>query len=196
MIEALQKALVPPLIRAFWFFCAAIFLFEAWLWDSVGALLKRLVALIPLAAFKQALSRGLAKLPAPVALLVFLLPIAVIEPFEILGLWLIALHHLIFGILAFVAAKILGVGLIAFLFDATRSKLLSMPWFARFYAFVMNIRAKAHAIIEPYKLRLRAALAPFKERFKAMLASLESRGAFGRRLALLRVRVQRLRGQT
>jgi hypothetical protein len=182
--------------RAFWFVCAALFLFEAWLWDSVGGLLKRLVALIPFDAFKRALARNLARLPAPLALLVFLIPLLVIEPFKVLGLWLIAHHHLIWGILAFVAAKVLGVGLIAFLFDATRGKLLSMAWFARFYDWVMQVRAKAHAIIEPYKLRLRAALTPFKARLKAMLASLESHGEFGKRLALLRARARRLRGLT
>jgi hypothetical protein len=184
------------IVRAFWFVCAALFLFEAWLWDSVGGLLKRLVALIPFDAFKQALAHNLAKLPAPIALLVFLIPLLVIEPFKVIGLWLIAHHHLIWGILAFVAAKVLGVGLIAFFFDATRGKLLSMPWFARFYDWVMQVRAKAHAIIEPYKLRLRAALTPFKARFKAMLASLESHGEFGKRLALLRARARRLRGLT
>jgi len=182
--------------RAFWFACAALFLFEAWLWDTVGGFLKQLVALIPFEAFKQALARSLAKLPPPVALLVFLLPLLVIEPFKVIGLWLIAHHHLIFGVLAFVAAKVLGVGLIAFLFDATRGKLLSMPWFARFYDWVMALRAKADAIIEPYKLRLRAALAPFKERLKALVADLESHGGLGRRLALLRARARRLRGLT
>jgi hypothetical protein len=195
-MNQLLKTARDLLVRAVWFVCAAVFLFEAWLWDTVGGGLKRLVALIPFDAFKQSLARDLAKLPAPVALLVFLLPLLVIEPFKVLGLWLIAHHHAIFGILAFVAAKVLGLGLVAFLFDATRSKLLSMPWFARFYAWVMDIRAKAHAIIEPYKLRLRAALAPFKARLKAMLALLESHGAFGRRLALLRARARRLRGLT
>jgi hypothetical protein len=192
----LFKTALDPLVRGFWFICAAFFLFEAWLWDTVGGALKRLVALIPFEAFKQALARNLATLPAPAALLIFVLPLLVIEPFKVLGLWFIAHHHVIFGILAFAAAKVLGLGLVAFLFDATRSKLLSMPWFARFYEWVMDIREKAHAIIEPYKLRLHAALAPFKAGLKAMFASLESHGEFGRRLALLRARARRLRGLT
>ncbi len=196
MSQTQQKTLFGRAIHAFWFVCAAVFLFEAWLWDAVGGLLKQLVALIPLAALKRALARVLAELPAPVAFLVLLLPLAVIEPFKIIGLWLIARHHLILGILAFVAAKVLGVGILAFLFDAMRGKLLSMPWFARFYVFVMNVRARAHAIIEPYKIRLRAALAPFKEWLKRMLASLEARGGLGRRFALLRARARRLRGLT
>lgn len=184
------------IVRAFWFVCAALFLIEAWLWDTFGGFLARLVAIIPFAAFKRAIANGLARLPAPLALLVFVPPILMIEPFKVLGLWLIAKHHVIFGVLAFVAAKLLGVGLIAFLFDATRSKLLSMPWFARFYEWVLEIRTRARAIIEPYKLRLRAALAPFKARVKAVLQSFESRGEFGRRFALLRARARRLRGLT
>lgn len=190
------KTVFAQIVRAFWFVCAALFLIEAWLWDTVGGFLWRLVALIPFEAFKQAIARSLAKLPAPLALLVFVLPVLVIEPFKVLGLWLIAKHHVIFGILAFGAAKILGVGLTAFLFDATRSKLLSMSWFARFYDRVMMIRAKAHAIIEPYKLRLRMALVPFRARLKTMAASFESHGEFARRLALLRAHARRLRGLT
>jgi hypothetical protein len=129
-------------------------------------------------------------------LLVFLIPVALIEPFKIAGLWLIAHHHIVYGVLSFVAAKVFGLGVAAFLFDATRDKLLSMAWFARFYAWVMKVRALAHAILEPYKQRIHAALAPFKQRLRDMLASLASQGGLGRKLALLRARARRLRGLT
>jgi hypothetical protein len=71
-----------------------------------------------------------------------------------------------------------------------------MPWFARFYTRVLKIRAMAHDFLEPYKQHIHAALAPYKQRLKAVLVSLESRGGFGRRLALLRMRARRLRGLT
>ena len=71
-----------------------------------------------------------------------------------------------------------------------------MPWFARLYMWVLKIRAIAHDFLEPYKRRVQAALAPYKQKFKAMLASFESRGSFGRRLALLRARARRPRGLT
>jgi hypothetical protein len=192
----MRRNLMRKLGQPLWFVLAAVFLFEAWLWDKLGGLLKLLAASIPFESLKQALIRGINALPAPLVLAVFLIPIAVIEPFKIIGLWLIAHHHIIYGILAFVAAKVFGLGLAAFLFDATRSKLLSMAWFARFYAWVMRIRALAHEILEPYKERLRQALAPFKQRLQDMLASLATHAGLGRRLANLRARARRLRGLT
>lgn len=192
----MRRDLMRKISKPFWFVLAALFLFEAWLWDRVGGLLKSLVALIPFESVKRALARGLDKLPPPVVLFVFLIPIAVIEPFKIVGLWLIAHHHIFFGILAFVAAKVLGVGVVAFLFDATREKLLSMAWFARFYAWVLKVRGLAHEVLEPYKVRIREALAPFKQRLKEMLAAFATHGGLGRKLALLRARARRLRGLT
>lgn len=134
----MHQGLVKRLSRPLWFVLAALFLFEAWLWDVVGGLLTRLAAAIAFESLKQALVRAINALPAPLVLLLFVIPIAVIEPFKIVGLWLIAHHHFVYGAGAFVAAKVFGVGVAAFLFDATRGKLLSMAWFARFYAWVMK----------------------------------------------------------
>jgi hypothetical protein len=192
----MRKNLAKTLSRPIWFVLAAVFLFETWLWDSLGGLLKWLAAHIPFEAFKRALARSINALPAPLVLFVFLIPVAVIEPFKIAGLWLIAHHHIVYGIGAFVAAKVFGLGVAAFVFDATRSKLLSMPWFARFYDWVMRIRALAHAFLEPYRERIREALVPFKHGIAKVLASLKANGGFSHRLASLRARARRYRGLT
>jgi hypothetical protein len=188
------------LVHAFWFFCAAVFLIEAWLWDELGGLFHKLAALLPFEAWKRALAKALAALPAPVVLLVFLVPIAVIEPFKLLGLWAIVHHHVIIGVAAFVGAKFAGLGMTAFLFEATREKLLSMGWFKRFYDWVLVLRAKAHAFLAPYKQRIHEALVPFKARVRETLATLNAklhesaaRGGLGRRLLLLRAQVRKLR---
>jgi hypothetical protein len=39
-------------------------------------------------------------------------------------------------------------------FDVTRPKLLEMGWFETLYEFVMGLRAKARALVEPIKLRI------------------------------------------
>ncbi len=193
--SATRQGLAKTLGRPLWFVLAAAFLFEAWLWDAVGGLLKRLAAAIAFESLKRTLIRAINALPAPLVLLVFLIPVALIEPFKIAGLWLIAHHHFVYGIGAFVAAKVFGVGVAAFLFDATRSKLLSMQWFAQFYAWVMRIRTRAHEIIEPYKQRVREALAPFRRRLGELLAA-AANGGLRRKFALLRSRARRLRDLT
>ena len=44
------------LLQPFWVLLAIIFLIEAWLWDHLEPIVARVVALIPLRAFKQWLS--------------------------------------------------------------------------------------------------------------------------------------------
>jgi hypothetical protein len=39
-------------------------------------------------------------------------------------------------------------------FDVTRPKLLEMPWFKRLYQFVLALRAKAAALVDPIKARI------------------------------------------
>lgn len=187
----MQQSMIQKILRPVWFVLAAIFLFEAWLWDRLGHALAQLAALIPFEAFKRALAKIVASLPAPIVLLVFLIPLGVIEPFKFLGLWLIAHHHFLLGVLAFFAAKIAGLGVMAFLFEMTRAKLLSMGWFEKFYHWVIWLRAWAHDVLEPYRQAIRGALDPIKERARELLARFESHGGLGRRLALMRSRARR-----
>jgi hypothetical protein len=203
MTEPVSSPAAQPLhqkvLRPIWFLLAVVFLFEAWLWHVLGQALTRLAALIPLAALKRTLARMLDRLPPPVVLLVFLIPLAIIEPLKFLGLLMITHHHVILGILAFVAAKMAGLGVTAFLFEITRTKLLSMRWFERFYQWVLRIRAMAHDFIAPYKLRIKAAVAPVKARMHEMLAAWRGQGngfGFGRKLASLRNWARRSRGLT
>ena len=46
------------------------------------------------------------------------------------------------------------VGVTAFIFDVTREKLLEMNWFEKLYEFIMDLRAKAMALVEPVKARI------------------------------------------
>jgi hypothetical protein len=43
-------------------------------------------------------------------------------------------------------------------FDVTRPKLLEMEWFETLYDFIIRLRAKAAALVEPIKLRIAEAL--------------------------------------
>jgi hypothetical protein len=52
-------------------------------------------------------------------------------------------------------AKLLGVGIMAFIFEATRDKLMRIDWFRALYDWTMWLRAWAHIQVEPLKTRLR-----------------------------------------
>jgi hypothetical protein len=132
-------------------FVAVIFLFESWVWQGCVALGRRIVALIPWAAVKAHTAAFIAILPAPAALAIFLIPVAIVEPLKILCFALIAHHHIFLGVLGFVALKFIGFGLIAVTFDLTREKLLTMAWFVWVYRKVVIFHDYAHNLVAPYK---------------------------------------------
>ena len=91
-------------------------------------------------------------------LIVFIVPVIPLFPLKLVGLWLLAHKYWVSAILTIVFAKLLGVGVAAFVFDVTRSKLLQMLWFEKLYDWVMAMRARAHAMVDPIKLRIKDAL--------------------------------------
>jgi hypothetical protein len=146
------------LLQPLWVLLAIIFLIEAWLWDHLEPIVARVVALIPLRAFKQWLAERVDTLSPAVTLIVFIVPVIPLFPLKLVGFWLLTHEYWISAILTIVFAKFLGVGVAAFVFDVTRDKLLEMDWFETLYDFVIDLRAKATALVEPVKLRIRDAL--------------------------------------
>ena len=146
------------LLQPLWVLLAIIFLIEAWLWDHLEPIVARVVALIPLRAFKQWLAERVDTLSPAVTLIVFIVPVIPLFPLKLVGFWLLTHEYWISAILTIVFAKFVGVGVAAFVFDVTRDKLLEMDWFEALYEFVMDLRAKATALVEPVKLRIRDAL--------------------------------------
>ena len=130
---------------------AVAFLVEAWVWNACAALGRQIIELIPWTRLKARIAAFIALLPAPVALIIFLIPLLIVEPFKIVALWLIAVGHPFLGALGWVAMQFAGVGLVAVAFDLTREKLLSMPWFVWVYEKFLVFHAYAHGLVEPYK---------------------------------------------
>ena len=142
------------LLQPFWVLLAVIFLIEAWLWDHLEPIVARIVALIPLRTFKQWLSERVDTLSPAMTLIVFIVPVIPLFPLKLIGLWLLANEYWASAIFTIIFAKFLGVGVTAFIFDVTRSKLLEMPWFEKLYESVMALRAKATALVAPVKQRI------------------------------------------
>jgi hypothetical protein len=146
------------LLRPFWVLLAVIFLIEAWLWDHLEAIVERIVAWIPLRAFKQWLSERVDALSPAMTLIVFAVPVIPLFPLKLVGLWLLAHEYWISAAIVIVAGKFLGLGVTAFIFDVTRAKLLQVAWFKTSYEFIMAMRAKAAALVDPIKQRIREIL--------------------------------------
>jgi hypothetical protein len=142
------------LFQPIWILLAVIFLIEAWLWDHLEPIVAWVVAQIPLRDFKQWLAERVDTLSPAMTLIVFVVPVIPLFPLKLVGLWLLTHEYWISAILTIIFAKFLGVGVTAFVFDVTRPKLLEMAWFERIYEFVMALRAKATALVEPIKQRI------------------------------------------
>ncbi len=146
------------LLQPIWILLAIIFLIEAWLWDHLEPIVARVVAMIPLRAFKQWLADRVDTLSPAMTLIVFIVPVIPLFPLKLVGLWLLAHEYWMSAILTIIFAKFLGVGVAAFIFDVTRPKLLEMAWFEKLYEFILALRAKANALVDPIKHRIKKAV--------------------------------------
>jgi hypothetical protein len=137
---------------------AIIFLIEAWLWSHLEPIVEFIVARIPLRVLKARLAAFIDTMPPPAALIVFVVPGIILFPLKILTLWLLTHQHLLLGAVAFTFAKLTGLGVTAFVFEATRPKLLQMAWCRWLYDHVLVWLGLAHQLVDPIKLRVRRLL--------------------------------------
>jgi hypothetical protein len=144
------------LLRPVWLTLAVVFLVEAWLWDHLGRLVGRITDLCGLPALRARLAPRLAQLPPAAALAVFLVPVVLVLPLKLLGLWLLARGSWLGAVVVVILAKLLSVGVTAFLFQATRSKLLQLAWFRWLHALVLAGLAWARRQTEPLRRQIRA----------------------------------------
>ncbi|MFL6936790.1 MAG: hypothetical protein ACJ8EJ_19290 [Xanthobacteraceae bacterium] len=185
------------LLKPLWIFIALVFLFEAWLWEHLRPLVAWAVDRIHWGALKAQVAQWVDHLPPTATFLVFLVPVALLFPLKLVGLWMLA-HGSWLGAMATLAlAKVLSMGVMAFIFDATRPKLLQLAWFRWVYEHVILWLEKAHALVDPMKAELRAFIArhfaPIRHRMRSLFWLMRPKraGRFMRRVAWLRRRVQR-----
>jgi hypothetical protein len=171
-------------LRTLWVILALLFLLEAWLWDHLQPIVARAVNFIPWGGVKLWLKRLIEDLPPWAALGVFIVPFIVLLPLKFLEVFFIAERQWIAAGLVLILAKLLGLGVTAFVFDATRGKLLQMAWFARMFDWFKWARGWAHEITEPVRERVHQLM---------WLLKPQRAGKFLRRLMRLRRRAYRSR---
>ena len=154
----MRRALQP-----FWFLLASIFLIEAWLWDHLEPVVARVVAVIPLRAFKAWCAAKVAGLSPYPSLLVFVVPVTLLlVPLKFAEVYLLTHHLWISAIVLIVASKFVGMGVLAFSFDVTRDKLLQIGWFRAFFIFLVNMKQRAHDFVAPVMSRINAKIAALR----------------------------------
>ncbi len=143
------------LLQPLWVLLAIVFLIEAWLWDHLEPIVAWFVSMLPMRAFKQWLAERVDALSPAMTLIVFAVPVIPLFPLKLVGLWLLAHEYWLSAVFTILFAKFVGVGVTAFIFDVTRDKLLEMDWFEKLYEFIMDLRDRAKALVEPVKQRIK-----------------------------------------
>jgi hypothetical protein len=118
---------IQPLLRsAVEVFLALVIVFEEWGWRPLADLVGRLARWRPWAIVEAAITR----LPPYAALIIFVLPTALLLPLKFLALFLIARGQILLATLVFIAAKVVATALIARLYILTEPALMQIGWFA------------------------------------------------------------------
>jgi hypothetical protein len=130
---------------------AIVFLAVAWVWDGFVAIERLIVQMIPWTRFKHAFAALVDRLPAPLVLLIFLVPFLIVEPLLVVATIAIAMGYVVVGVISWIVLKLLAVALIPAIFDLTQHRLMTMRWFARAYDKVMAFHHYADQIVGPYK---------------------------------------------
>ena len=143
------------LLRPFLVLLALLFLLEAWLWEHLAPIVAWIVARVPLRALKAHMAAAVDALPPTATLGVFLLPVIMLLPLKVLGLWMLA-HGFWLGAVGVLAlTKVVSLGVTAFVFDLTRPKLLQLAWFRQVYDLIIRWLDWAHALVDPIKLEIK-----------------------------------------
>src|SRR5271155_4771730 len=91
---------------------AIAFLAVAWVWDGFIAIERLIVLMIPWAFFMHAFCALVARLPAYLVLLLFLVPFLIVEPLLVVATVAIAMGYVLVGVIAWIVLKLLAVALI------------------------------------------------------------------------------------
>ena len=175
-------------LRPLWILLALVFLFEAWLWEHLRPIVAWVVARIRWDRLKARVATAIEDLPPAATFVVFLVPVAALFPLKLVGLWMLARGSWLGAMAVLALAKVVSMGVTAFIFDLTRPKLLQLSWFRWFYEHMLVWLAKAHALIDPIK-------AAVKRRMRKLFWLMRPGrpGRFFRRIARIRRRMQAAR---
>ncbi len=165
---------------------AMAFLVAAWIWDAFAAVWRLVADLVPWRRLKAGIVVIVDRLPAPLVLLVFLVPFLIVEPLLVVATVAIAMGYVFWGAVAWIILKILAIGLIPAIFDLTKHRLMTMPWFVRAFDKVMAFDDYAERIVAPYKRAAKALVLGWRRRAAALVGRAPGIAQIAARLAARR----------
>jgi hypothetical protein len=131
------RRLLSPFITL----AALLLLAYEWLWEALRAQLHRLRRW----SLVRQLELRLQRLPPWPSLGVMALPLLVLLPFKFAALWALGHGHQFVALGIYLAAKLLGMGLVSYVFEQTSPSARRLPWFDRLCSQVLGLVARAKA---------------------------------------------------
>lgn len=166
-----------------------IVLIEDVLWAGALALLRRISNL----AAVQALRARVARLPASIALPLFLVPEGLSHLAGAYATMLLAQGHVMRAIIFGVLVKGTSTLVLVWIYHTCEETLLRVAWFVRLHHWALAVRDWAVAEVAPMRARVREALASVRGFFRNWLAMVRVRAAGPRLNARRRLRAWRAR---
>jgi hypothetical protein len=173
--RGLRRLVRAPLL----FLAALLVLFEDFLWAWLDAALEGL-ARLPVV---RRLEAAIARLPPYPAMALFLVPVVVLLPAHLTALWLAAIGHFGTAAAIYIAVKLVGTAMLARIFHLCQPALLSLRWFARLYAWVVDVKRRIYAQVEALPLwrAAKAVTARLREMLRRRRSLLDAPKSFLRR---------------
>jgi hypothetical protein len=91
---------------------------------------------------RSLLRRQIERLPPYPAVLILAVPLAVVEPLKLATIFVAGEGHWITGALVLLFAYAVGLFVTHWLFRVVKPKLLTLPWFARGWAWFVSTRKR------------------------------------------------------
>lgn len=120
---------------------ALLFALEDWLWDPI----TRAIAQLMRHPVFAATDRALRALPPWAGLAALLVPGLPLIPLKFIGLALIAHGHAVIGIGVFVAAKVAGTALLAWIWSTVQAQVRTIGWADRAIDALLHLKAGVYA---------------------------------------------------
>lgn len=151
------------ILSAIFVFVATLFIFfEEWLWFRLLKVMKAIAAL-PVIRNLENVLRNQNKW---VSLAAFIIPELSFIPVKLGVVWLMGNNHAFFGVILFIAAKITGTALFAWMWEVTSPQITKFAWICWIRDKVLKVRTWAHNWIQQQ---------PAYHRAKEVVARLKAR---------------------
>jgi hypothetical protein len=125
---------------AFVFVATLFIFFEEWLWFRLLSFMKSVAALPIIRNLENVLRRQ----NKWVSLAVFIIPELSFIPVKLGVVWLMGNNHAFSGVILFIAAKITGTALFAWMWEVTEAKITQFAWIRWIRDNVAKLRSWAH----------------------------------------------------